>query len=134
MRDAIAYLKDENVPFDATLGSLQVAGDEGAPPIPVGGGLGETGNANAIASRDPAANQDRLYPISYGSSHIQAVAFGARGRVNAKTILTYGQSIDPSRPSSRDQTRLFSQERWVSFPWSDRQIRRDTIRSYTVTN
>ena len=84
------------VPFDARWGSLQVAGDRGAPPIPLGGGTGDAvGNANALASRDPCDNTDRYRPITYGSSHIQAVPFLDGGRVDARTILTYGQSEDP---------------------------------------
>jgi len=125
MRDALAYLKDKGVPLNASLGSLQVAGDDGAPRIPIGGGLHATGNANVVVTSDPAANTDALYPISYGSSHIQAVAF-RRGRpVQASTILTYGLSPDPTSPWSKDQTRLFSQERWVDFPWTSKQIRAD---------
>ncbi len=133
MQDAIAYLQDLNVPFDAPLGKLQVAGDDGAPPIPIGGGEGFTGNANAVSSRDPETNIDRLYPVTYGSSHIQAVAFTDRG-VDADTILTYSQAVDPSRLFSRDQTRLFSQERWVDFPWTRREIGAAAIRQYVVTD
>ena len=132
MRDALDYLRGKNIAFDASLGSLQVAGDDGAPPIAIGGGLGETGNANAVASRDPGANKGRLYPISYGSSHIQAVAFRGRRGLDASTILSYGQAIDPTQRFSSDQTRLFSQEKWVSFPWTDRQIRSDLVREYVV--
>ena len=68
-------------------------------------------------SRPPTG---RLYPISYGSSHIQAVAFKDAG-LAAHTILTYGQSMDPTKAISSDQTRLFSRERWVRFPWTDAQ-------------
>ena len=32
------------------------------------------------------------------------------GRVDARTILTYGQSENPRSPWSKDQTRLFSKE------------------------
>ena len=61
MKDAIAYLRSKNVPMNATWGSLQVAGDTGAPPIPLGGGLGdEAGNANALASRNPVTNSEPL--------------------------------------------------------------------------
>jgi len=134
MQDAIAYLEEKGIAFDAPLGSLQVAGDEGAPPIPIGGGEGYTGNANAVASRDPGANKDRLYPISYGSSHIQAIAFQDDGRLNASTILTYGQAIDPTQSFSNEQTRLFSQQQWVRFPWTNSQILRDQIRRYVVTD
>ena len=134
MEDAIAYLRSRNVPFDAPLGSLQVAGDEGAPPIPVGGGVGETGNANVVVSRDPAANLDRLYPVSYGSSHIQAVAFTDAG-VDAATILTYGQATDPTSPYAHDQTRLFGREKWVDFPFTSQEIRNDPgFRRYAVSD
>ena len=133
MRDALAFLEREGVPLDAPLGELQVAGDEGASPIPIGGGEGLTGNANVVVSRDPAANTDRPYPISYGSSHIQAVAFTDRG-VDASTILTYGQSTDPSSPFAEDQTELFAGRRWVDFPFTPAEIRRDAERRYTVTD
>jgi acyl-homoserine-lactone acylase len=132
MRDALAFLAGRGIDPATPWGRLQVAGDEGAPPIPVGGGEGFAGNANAVASRAPASNTARLYPISYGSSHVQAVAFEDRGRVAAHTILTYGQSMDPTRRTSRDQTRLFSRERWVRFPWTDRQIRDAAVRTYVV--
>lgn len=133
MSDAIASLRERGIPFDARWGSLQVAGDRGAPPIPLGGGSGDAvGNANALASRWVRDNRDRLRPITYGSSHIQAIAFLDGGRIDARTILTYGQSENPRSPYSSDQTRLFSQERWVRFAWTDEQIRRDLVRRYAV--
>jgi acyl-homoserine-lactone acylase len=134
MRDAIAYLRAKGVPMDATWGSLQVAGDRGAPPIPLGGGLGdEAGNANALASRPPLDNTGFLKPITYGSSHIQAISFLPSGGVDAKTILTYGQSDDPTSPWSSDQTRLFSQKQWVSFPWTPAQIAAQEISQQEVS-
>jgi acyl-homoserine-lactone acylase len=133
MQDALGYLADSGVPPDARWGTLQVAGDEGAPPIPVGGGEGFAGNANAVSSRWPAANRERLYPVDYGSSHIQAVAFLDRGRVNARTILTYGQSMDRTRRTSSDQTRMFGREEWVRFPWTRTEVRRAAVRTYTVS-
>jgi acyl-homoserine-lactone acylase len=132
MEDAIAYLQSQHVPFDAALGDLQVAGDDGAPAVAVGGGLHLTGNANVVETTDPAANLDRLYPISYGSSHIQAVAFTDAG-VDAATILTYGQAADPTSPYSSDQTELFGQERWVDFPFTAEEIGADpNLRRYAV--
>ncbi len=124
MRAAISYLKDKGVALNAELGDLQVAGDEGAPPIPIGGGLHDTGNANVVVTRNPAVNKKFLYPISYGSSHIQAVAFRDDGP-HAATILTYGLSVNPRSPWSKDQTRLFSKERWVEFPWKRADILAD---------
>lgn len=133
MSDAITAVRDAGVAFDAPWGRLQVAGDRGAPPIALGGGTGDAvGNANALASRSPRANRDRYRPITYGSSHVQAVSFRARG-VDARTILTYGQAESPRSPWSRDQTRLFSREKWVRFPWTDAQVRRDLLRRYVVS-
>lgn len=134
MRDAIGALRDRGIPFDATWGSLQVAGDRGARPLPLGGGTGDAaGNANALASRSPVANRGHYRPVTYGSSHIQAVAFLTGGRLDARTILTYGQSENPRSPYALDQTRLFSQERWVRFPWTDAEIRADLVRRVVVT-
>jgi acyl-homoserine-lactone acylase len=134
MKDAIAFLRARNIPMDATWGSLQVAGDDGAPPIPLGGGIGdEAGNANALASRNPSENRGFLKPVTYGSSHIQAISFLSGGRVDARTILTYSQSENPASPWSSDQTRLFGQKKWVSFPWTDAQIREQRISRVTVT-
>jgi acyl-homoserine-lactone acylase len=132
MRDALAFLEEKDIPVDAPWGRLQVAGDDGAPPIPVGGGEGFAGNANAVSSRGPGANRDRLYPISYGSSHIQAVAFTDTG-VDADTVLTYGQSLDRRSPYSSDQTRLFGRERWVDFAFTPRQVRRALVERYDVS-
>jgi acyl-homoserine-lactone acylase len=132
MRDALAFLDEKKVAYDAPWGSLQVAGDDGAPAIAIGGGEGYAGNANAVASRDAGANKKRLYPVSYGSSHIQAVAF-TDGGVDADTILTYGQSLNRRSKNSHDQTRLFSQERWVDFAFTPKQIRRALVRSYRVS-
>jgi acyl-homoserine-lactone acylase len=133
MKDAIAYLRGRHIPMTATWGQVQVAGDRGAAPIPLGGGLGDqAGNANALASRDPLANKGFLKAVSYGSSHIQAVAFLADGKVSARTILTYGQSEDPGSPWSTDQTRMFGRKQWVRFAFTPTEIRRDAVQVLRV--
>ncbi|NYG56568.1 penicillin acylase family protein [Nocardioides perillae] len=127
MADAVAELRAARVRLDAPWGSLHVAGDRGAPPLPIGGGEGTTGNANVTVSRTPLRNRDRLSPVTYGSSHVQSVAFRRDGSVLARTILTYGQSEDPRSPWSTDQTRLFGQERWVTFPFTPREVARARV-------
>jgi acyl-homoserine-lactone acylase len=133
MSDALAFLADEGIAPATPWGRLQVAGDEGAPAIGLGGGDGFVGNANVLSSRTPAANKDRLVPVSYGSSHIQAVSFLDAGRVLARTILTYSQSTDPTSRWSADQTRLFAQQKWVSFPFTRAEIRADRVSRRTVS-
>jgi acyl-homoserine-lactone acylase len=133
MSDAIAALHQAKVPLGAPWGSLQVAGDRGAPPIPLGGGSGDSaGNANALASHDPRSNKHYYRPVTYGSSHIQAVAFLPRGRVSVHTILTYGQSEDPTSPYSSDQTRMFSDKQWVHFAWTRGEVLRRLVSSQVV--
>lgn len=133
MKDAIAFLRSKGIAMNATWGSVQVSGDRGAPAIPLGGGSGnDAGNANALASRGVLANTGFLKPITYGSSHIQAVSFTSSG-VDARTILTYGQSDNPRSPWSKDQTLLFSQKKWVAFPWTAAQIAASKIGSITVS-
>jgi acyl-homoserine-lactone acylase len=132
MRDALAYLQEKGIPFDAEWGDVHVAGDEGAPLIPLGGGDAGPGNANVTVSRSPATHADKYAAVSYGSSHIQAVAFLDKGKVNAHTILTYSQSTDPTSPFSADQTKLFSKEKWVTFPFTTAQILKAAISTQVV--
>jgi acyl-homoserine-lactone acylase len=134
MKEAIAFLRAKGVAMDATWGSLQVAGDRGAPPIPLGGGLGDAaGNANALASKGPTANSGFLRPITYGSSHIQAISFLDGGGLDAHTILTYGQSDNPTSPWSSDQTVMFGHKEWVDFPWTPAQVAAHQISSVVVS-
>jgi acyl-homoserine-lactone acylase len=128
MSDAIHSLRQAKVRLGSPWGSLQVAGDRGAPPIPLGGGSGDAaGNANALASYEPRSNKSYYRPVTYGSSHIQAVAFLSGGRVNVRTILTYGQSEDPTSPYSSDQTRMFSDKKWVTFAFTPSQVHRQLV-------
>jgi acyl-homoserine-lactone acylase len=135
MKDALAYLATKGIAPDAQWGDVQVAGDDGADPIPLGGGDGDkAGNANALASRNPVQNASFGKPVTYGSSHIQAISFLPDNKVDAKTILTYGQSENPTRNSHQDQTQLFSNKEWVSFPWTDAEIAAQAVSIKTVTN
>lgn len=130
MQAAIDAVRTSGVAFDAPWGSLQVAGDRGAPAYPLGGGNGDlAGNANALASRNPPSNTGYYKPVSYGSSHIQAISYLADGSVDAHTILTYSQYEDPASPWSADQTKLFSEEKWVEFPWTPAQVEAALVRT-----
>jgi acyl-homoserine-lactone acylase len=70
--------------------------------------------------------------VTYGSSHIQAVAFLSGGRVDAHTILTYGQSEDPTSPYSSDQTRMFSNKQWVAFAFTPSEVHRQLVSTRVV--
>ena len=90
------------------------------------------GNANALASGNPVQNGNRYKPITYGSSHIQAIAFKDHGKVQARTILTYSQYENPRSPYSEDQTKLFSAGKWVKFPFTAAEIAQQLVRTIVL--
>jgi acyl-homoserine-lactone acylase len=126
MTSGIAEITAAGIAYDAPLGSIQKAGDEGAGDIAVQGGFASTGNANVISISNPTANEDARYRVSYGSSHIQAVAFTDEG-VDACTILTYGQAYDPTSAHHDDQTELWANEEWVCWPRGEDAIAAEVL-------
>jgi acyl-homoserine-lactone acylase len=133
MAKAINTLTARGIDLSAPYGSMHQAADRGDEDahIPISGGLGNaTGDANATSSSgtdDPVVGG-----VNVGSSYIQAIAFRGAKKIDARTILTYSQYENPRSPWSDDQTRLFSKERWVTFPWTDKQIRKDLVRTVRI--
>ena len=122
--EAITTLKDAGIKLGAPYGSMHQSGDRGDEAgIPVSGGLGNlSGDANATnGSGDPV-----IGGVQQGSSYIQAIAFTGETGISAHTMLTYGQYEDPASPWANDQTHLFSDEKWVTFPWTDGPDRRSS--------
>jgi acyl-homoserine-lactone acylase len=121
LADAVTDLKNANIPLDAPLGDFQYEkrGDE---KIPIHGGPGTLGDFNAInVSWDPKLG----YPnVPHGSSYVQAVELRPGACPKVRTILTYSQSTNPQSPWFADQTRMFSQKRWVKTVYCPRQVRR----------
>ncbi|RJQ69927.1 peptidase S45 [Pseudonocardiaceae bacterium YIM PH 21723] len=88
--------------------------------IPIHGCSGGEGCFNVIN----AAGQrpDGTYAdIVHGSSFVMAVEFGPHGP-HGKQILTYSQSDNPSSPRFADQTRLFSQNQWLTERYTPAEI------------
>lgn len=48
-----------------------------------------------------------------------------RAGPRARTILTYGQSADPTSAYFTDQTRLYAAKRWVTGRFTEAEIARD---------
>ncbi|QDX26717.1 penicillin acylase family protein [Sphingomonas suaedae] len=104
------------IALDARWGDVQYA-QRGADRIPVHGGDGELGVLNVqISEPAPGGVTPR-----HGSSYVQIVGFDENGPV-ADTILSYSQSPNPASPWYADQTRLYSEKRWVRFPFTPAQI------------
>ena len=123
----VAAVKASGYAFDAKLGAVQqpccILRD-----IPVFGGDFFEG-AFTIASAD--ALTPTGYDVAYGNSYIHTVTWDEAG-VHAEGFVTYSQSTDPASPHFADFTREYSAKRWHKMPFTDAEIRADTIRRYTL--
>ncbi|MFG2874376.1 penicillin acylase family protein [Streptomyces sp. NPDC048337] len=120
LADAVAELRAAGIALDAPLGEHQFV-VRGGQRLPVGGGTEALGVWNKIEAPWNAAAGG--YPeVVHGSSHIQAVGWDGGRCPVARTLLTYSQSANPNSPYHADQTRLFSQERWVTSRFCERDI------------
>jgi acyl-homoserine-lactone acylase len=121
LADAVNDLKGAGIPLDAPLRGWEYEkrGDE---KIPIHGGPGGVGVFNAI---NVSWNSKLGYPdVPHGSSYVQAVELTG-GCPQARTILTYSLSSNPDSPYFADQTRMFSNKEWITFPFCARDIARD---------
>jgi acyl-homoserine-lactone acylase len=130
--DAINDLRGANIPLDATLRQTQFE-TRGGQRIPIHGGPGDPdGEFNAIYAdwQDGRGLDD----VNDGSSYVQAVTWG-RGRCpDARTILTYSLSTDPTSPFSGDQTRMFAKKKWVNELFCRTAVLRGALSTTTVAN
>jgi acyl-homoserine-lactone acylase len=108
--DAIAELRAAGIAPGAPLGEHHYVVRDGTR-IPIHGGHESQGVLNMIIPTwDPARGD---VEVVHGSSHIQVVAYTGGHCPDAATLLTYSQSSNPASPHYRDQTTLFSNEKWV---------------------
>lgn len=122
LADAVTDLRSSNIPLDAPLGDYQYVTKNGER-IPIHGGPGDpNGVFNAINSR--FVQGEGYSKIPHGSSFIMAASMAGRCP-KVSTILTYSQSENPKSPHYADQTKLFSQKKWVRDRFCKGQIARD---------
>ncbi|MFF7446280.1 MULTISPECIES: penicillin acylase family protein [unclassified Streptomyces] len=126
---AVTELRTAGIPLDSPLGEHQfvVRGDRR---MPVSGGTESLGVWNKVEPVwDPA--HGGYTEVTTGSSYIQAVGWdgslphtscGGTPSPVARTLLSYSQSSNPNSPHFSDQTRLYSQERWVRARFCEKDI------------
>ncbi|MDT9683555.1 penicillin acylase family protein [Streptomyces sp. TRM76323] len=122
LRGAVDELRAAGIPLDAPLGEHQFV-VRGGQRIPVHGGT-NTGVWNMTVPVWDAAGGGYT-EVRHGTSHVQAVGWDDSRCPVARTLLSYSQSSDPGSPHHADQTRLYSQERWVTARFCERDILRD---------
>jgi acyl-homoserine-lactone acylase len=124
LTQAIQDLNGASIPLDAPLGQFQFVTANGTR-IPIHGGPGTDGNFNAI---NVTWTDGKGYgEPPHGSSYVQVVTWGKGRCPNARTILTYSESVNPNSPFYSDQTRMFSGKKWVTDLFCAAAVRRHTL-------
>ncbi|MER7692292.1 penicillin acylase family protein [Streptomyces sp. NPDC097610] len=120
LADAVSELRAAGIALDATLGAHQVV-VRGGQRIPVPGGTESLGVWNKVEPVWDAA-AGGYTEVTTGSSYIQAVGWDGGRCPVARTLLTYSQSSNPDSPHFSDQTRLFSEGKWVTSRFCEKDI------------
>ncbi|TDC45683.1 acylase [Actinomadura sp. KC345] len=117
--DAVKELRESGIPLDAPLGDHQYVTRNGQK-IPIGGGTESQGILNKIeATWTPGKGYTE---VRTGSSYVQVVSFDGDRCPDTRTLMAYSQSSDPTSPHYADQTRLFSEKRWVTERFCSQEI------------
>jgi acyl-homoserine-lactone acylase len=120
--DTIADYNAVGIPLDAPLSVTQFVTKNGKR-IPIHGGPGTShGNLNAIYNEFIPG--EGFTDVEAGTSYVQVVTWrdGGSCAVDSATILSYSLSTNPRSPHYADQTRLFSQKKWVTERFCERDV------------
>ncbi|MEM6485038.1 MAG: penicillin acylase family protein [Pseudomonadota bacterium] len=123
LSNAVERLNENNVPIDAAWGDTQYL-ERGNDRVAIHGGAGTMGVYGAITAR--LSDGGYINPTS-GNSYIQAVTWDESDCPIADVILVPSQSTDPQSVHFADQTVLYSDKRWVRFPFCEQEIQSSQI-------
>lgn len=133
LADAILDLRKGGVALDAPLAAYQhVRGQHGAS-IAIPGGMGDPeGVLNTLytTSEDTYAKSslDEPYLPVLGSSYVAISTWGKGACPIVDTVLTYGESTDPTRFDWRDQTAaLYAKRRLIREPFCAADVNRQAV-------
>ncbi len=133
LADAVVSLQTHHIPLDATYGDVQHVTRHGTK-IPIPGC--DTGCFNAIYAADGQGGPLNAAPygeVYDGSSLVMTTELTPGGPVS-QGILTYSQATNPTSPWYDNMTKLYSQKKWISLPYTTAQLAKDHgAESETVT-
>jgi acyl-homoserine-lactone acylase len=126
--DAVTDLRNANIPLDAAFGDFHYE-PRGSEHIPIHGSEGGQGVFNAIGDVfDPTAGYNDAV---HGSSFVMVTSF-EKGCPKDRSILTYSLSDNPNSKHYADQTRMYSQKKWVDPPFCGKEVRKTAKSVKTV--
>lgn len=123
MAQALANLEANGVEPDAPWSEVQFLERNGEN-VPIHGGDGGMGVYGAISA---GLSQGGYVNPRSGNSYIQAVTWDESECPIADVILVPSQSTDPESPYFADQTKLYSDKRWVRFPFCEEDIEANQV-------
>ena len=123
MAQALANLEANGVEPDAPWSEVQFLERNGEN-VPIHGGDGGMGVYGAISA---GMSQGGYVNPRSGNSYIQAVTWDESECPIADVILVPSQSTDPDSPYFADQTKLYSDKRWVRFPFCEQDIEANQV-------
>jgi acyl-homoserine-lactone acylase len=122
LANAQVTLETAGIALDARWGDVQFAERNGER-IAIPGGQGWAGMFGMIVAD---LQKDKGYtPIQHGNSFIQVISWDKDGNLDPRGMLTYSQSQEPESDHYDDLTRLYSDGRWIRFPFSEADIQAD---------
>jgi acyl-homoserine-lactone acylase len=122
LASARTTLQSAGIALDARWGDVQYAERNGER-IPIPGGQGWAGMFGMIVAN---LQKDKGYtPIRHGNSFIQVISWDEAGNLDARGMLTYSQSQEPESEHYDDLTRLYSDGKWIRFPFTEAEIQAD---------
>jgi acyl-homoserine-lactone acylase len=119
LADTVRQFRADRIPLDLSLAAAQRYRS-----IPIHGCLQSEGCFNAVEP-DGALRPDGTYSdVDFGATFVMAVELTPAGP-RTRTILTYGQSANPTSPFHLDQARLYAAKQWVTERFTDAEIASD---------
>ncbi|MGX6447814.1 penicillin acylase family protein, partial [Patulibacter sp. S7RM1-6] len=113
---AVAELRARDIPLDASWGDVQHAtrGDER---IPISGCNTGCYPVTSVSTDDATYGE-----VVHGSSFVMFAEMDPVEGPRARALLSYSQSEDPTSPYFADQTRRFSDLRFIDVPFRDEDV------------
>ncbi|MFF2745438.1 penicillin acylase family protein [Kitasatospora sp. NPDC058048] len=122
LADAVKDLAGRGLPVDAPIGRVQRwAG------IPLHGCSHQLGCFNVVTAGPDSGAGGGTYPtdvrsVPHGATFVMATELTDRGP-RTRTLLTYGESADPTSSRFTDQTRAYARKQWLTERFTEAEIR-----------